>query len=193
MQFTIPNCLTIFRVAAIPLILLAYYSGLEYRHWIAGILFALAGITDGLDGYLARRWNQTSKMGAFLDPVADKLLVSVMLLIVVSNVEVLAQVMCPITFKLAVIVIIGREITVSALREWMAEIGQRSNVAVSTVGKYKTGFQMTALGCLIFAKPLLGLPTLQIGELALYVAALLTIWSMSIYLMAAYHTVKSTA
>ena len=175
------------------MILLAYYSGLEYRHWIAGILFALAGITDWLDGYLARKWNQTSKMGAFLDPVADKLLVSVMLLIVVSNVDVLSQVFSPLAFKLAVIVIIGRELTVSALREWMAEIGQRSNVAVSTVGKYKTGFQMTALGCLIFAKPLLGLPTLHIGETALYIAAILTIWSMSIYLSAAYKTVKENA
>jgi len=191
MQFNVPNCLTVFRVVAIPLIIIAYYSGLDYRHWIAGILFALAGISDALDGYFARKWNQTSKLGAFLDPVADKLLVSVMLILVASNVELQSKLLFPLVFVLSVILIISREITVSALREWMAELGQRSNVAVSTVGKYKTGFQMTALGCLIFAKPLLGLPTLLIGELALYVAALLTIWSMSIYLSAAYKTIKA--
>ena len=191
MQFNVPNCLTVFRVIAIPLIIIAYYSGLEYRHWIAGILFALAGISDALDGYFARKWNQTSKLGAFLDPVADKLLVSVMLILVATNIELQTNLLFPLLFVLSVIVIIGREITVSALREWMAELGQRGNVAVSTVGKYKTGFQMTALGCLIFAKPLLGLPTLLIGELALYIAALLTIWSMSIYLSAAYKTIKA--
>ena len=191
MQFNVPNCLTVFRVIAIPLIIIAYYSGLEYRHWIAGILFALAGISDALDGYFARKWNQTSKLGAFLDPVADKLLVSVMLILVATNIELQTNLLFPLLFVLSVIVIIGREITVSALREWMAELGQRGNGAVSTVGKYKTGFQMTALGCLIFAKPLLGLPTLLIGELALYIAALLTIWSMSIYLSAAYKTIKA--
>ena len=191
MQLNVPNCLTVFRVVAIPLIVLAYYSGLEYRHWIAGVLFALAGISDALDGYFARKWNQTSRLGAFLDPVADKLLVSVMLILVATNTDLQSKLLFPIAFILAVIVIISREITVSALREWMAELGQRSNVAVSTVGKYKTGFQMTALGCLIFAKPLLGLPTLMIGELALYLAALLTRWSMSIYLSAAYKTLKS--
>ena len=192
MHFNIPNCLTVFRVVAIPLIVLAYYSGLEYRHWIAGILFGLAGISDALDGYYARKLNQTSKLGEFLDPVADKLLVSVMLVLVATNLELQSKLLFPLLFILAVIVIISREITVSALREWMAELGQRSNVAVSTVGKYKTGFQMTALGCLIFAKPLFGLPILMIGEISLYVAALLTIWSMSIYLTAAYKTLKET-
>ena len=191
MHFNVPNCLTAFRVVAIPLIVLAYYSGFEYRHWIASVLFALAGISDALDGYFARKLNQTSKLGAFLDPVADKLLVSVMLILVATNSELQAKLLFPVVFILAVIVIISREITVSALREWMAELGQRSNVAVSTVGKYKTGFQMTALGCLIFAKPLLGLPTLMIGEIALYLAAMLTIWSMSIYLSAAYKTLKT--
>lgn len=192
MLFNIPNCLTVFRVVAIPLIVIAYYSGLEYRHWIAGILFALAGISDALDGYFARKWNQTSKLGAFLDPVADKLLVSVMLILVATNVELQSKLLFPTIFIMGVIVIISREITVSALREWMAEMGQRGNVAVSTVGKYKTGFQMTALGCLIFAKPLLGLPTLMIGEIALYLAVLLTIWSMTIYLSATYKTLKSS-
>ena len=146
MHFNIPNCLTVFRVVAIPLIVLAYYSGLEYRHWIAGILFGLAGISDALDGYYARKLNQTSKLGEFLDPVADKLLVSVMLILVATNLELQSKLLFPSLFILAVIVIISREITVSALREWMAKLGQRSNIAVSTVGKYKTGFQMTALG-----------------------------------------------
>lgn len=153
-------------------------------------IFSLAGISDALDGYLARKWDQTSKLGAFLDPVADKLLVATMLLLVVSNVEVQAKLWSNFLFTVFVMVIIGREITVSALREWMAELGKRANVAVSTVGKYKTGFQMTAIGAMLFEEPLFGLPILLIGELLLYAAGVLTIWSMTIYLNAAYHAVK---
>jgi len=190
MQFTIPNCLTFFRIIAIPLIVLAYHSGLKYDYWLAGVLFALAGISDALDGYLARKWNQTSKIGAFLDPVADKLLVAIMLILVATDRELLSQVWWETAFSVTVMVIIAREITVSALREWMAELGQRANVAVSTLGKYKTGIQMTAIGCLLFQHDLLGLPTLIIGELLLYIAGVLTIWSMTIYLSAAYKTVK---
>ena len=190
MHLTIPNCLTFFRIAAIPLIVLAYHSGWKYDYWVAGILFALAGISDGLDGYLARKWNQTSKIGAFLDPVADKLLVAIMLILVSTDKELLSNLLFESAFSITVMIIIGREITVSALREWMAELGQRANVAVSTVGKFKTGIQMTSLGCLIFQHDLLYLPTLIIGELLLYIAGVLTIWSMTIYLRAAYTAVK---
>ena len=190
MQFTIPNCLTFFRIVAIPLIVLAYYSGWKYDYWLAGILFALAGISDALDGYLARKWNQTSKIGAFLDPVADKLLVAIMLILVATDRELLAAVWCEYAFIITVMIIIAREITVSALREWMAELGQRANVAVSTLGKFKTGIQMTSIGCLLFQHDLIGLPILLIGELLLYIAGVLTIWSMTIYLNAAYKTVK---
>lgn len=190
MQFTIPNCLTFFRIIAIPLIVLAYYSGFKYDYWLAGILFTLAGISDALDGYLARKWNQTSKIGAFLDPVADKLLVAIMLVLVATDRELLSLLWCETAFIVTVMVIIAREITVSALREWMAELGQRANVAVSTLGKFKTGIQMTAIGCLLFQHDLIGLPVLIIGELLLYIAGVLTIWSMTIYLNAAYKTVK---
>lgn len=188
MQFTIPNCLTFFRIIAIPLIVLAYHCGWKYDYWLAGILFALAGVSDALDGYLARKWNQTSKIGAFLDPVADKLLVSIMLVLVASDKSLLDSLLFETAFSVTVMIIIAREITVSALREWMAELGRRSNVAVSTIGKVKTGIQMTSIGCLLFQNPLLGLPTLLIGELLLYIAAVLTIWSMTIYLKVAYGT-----
>ena len=190
MQLNIPNYLTFFRIAAIPLIVLAYHSGFKYDYWLAGVLFALAGISDALDGYLARKWNQTSKIGAFLDPVADKLLVAIMLILVVSDRELLSSVWCEYAFSITVMIIIAREITVSALREWMAELGQRANVAVSTLGKFKTGIQMTSIGCLLFQHDLFYLPTLLIGELLLYIAGVLTIWSMIIYLRAAYKTVK---
>lgn len=190
MPFTIPNCLTFFRIIAIPLIIIAYYSGLEYSNWYATVLFALAGISDALDGYLARKWNQTSKLGEFLDPVADKLLVATMLLLVISNIAVLDQLMSSWAFTIAVIIIISREITVSALREWMAEIGKRANVAVSNIGKFKTGIQMTAIAFLLFKEDLIGIPVLRFGEALLYVAGILTVWSMTIYLSAAFKAVK---
>lgn len=191
MQFNIPNALTLYRVASVPLIVIVYFSEMKLGHWYMAVLFTLAGISDALDGYLARKWNQTSKLGAFLDPVADKLLVVTMLVLVVSDMGLRSSLWSSFMFVLVIIVIIGREITVSALREWMAELGKRTNVAVSTVGKYKTGMQMTAIGCLLFQKPLFGLPIILLGELLLYAAGILTIWSMSIYLNAAYRAVKS--
>jgi len=190
MPFTIPNCLTFFRIIAIPLIIIAYYSGMAYSNWYATVLFVLAGISDALDGYLARKWNQTSKLGEFLDPVADKLLVATMLILIVSNIDLLNKLMFSGAFSIAVIIIISREITVSALREWMAELGKRANVAVSNIGKFKTGIQMTAIGFLLFEEDLIGIPVLRFGEFMLYIAAILTVWSMSIYLSAAYKVVK---
>lgn len=189
-MINIPNCLTFFRILAIPLIIGAYFSGWAYANWYCAVLFALAGISDALDGYLARRWNQTSKLGEFLDPVADKLLVSTMLLLVMSNFELQQALWSKFLFSITVIIIISREITVSALREWMAELGKRANVAVSHVGKYKTGIQMSAIGGLLFAQPLFGLPILLMAEMLLYAAGVLTIWSMTIYLRAAYKAVK---
>jgi len=190
MSLSIPNTLTIFRILAIPLIIIVYFSDFQYKSWTCVILFTLAGISDALDGYLARRWNQTSKLGAFLDPVADKLLVCIMLILVLSNIELRSGLWSSYAFMVTIIIIISREITVSALREWMAELGKRSNVAVSNVGKFKTGMQMGAIGCLLFGKPFIGLPILLIGELLLYIAGVLTVWSMTIYLLAAYQAVK---
>jgi len=191
MSLSIPNTLTIFRILAIPLIIVVYFSDVAMRSWICVILFTLAGISDALDGYLARKWNQTSKLGAFLDPVADKLLVCIMLVLVATNGALHPQLLSSLGFLITVMVIISREITISALREWMAELGKRSNVAVSNVGKFKTGMQMTAIGCLLFGKPFLGLPILLIGEVLLYLAGILTVWSMGIYLLAAYRTVNA--
>jgi len=190
MSLTIPNCLTLFRILAIPLIMIVYYSDIRFGNWYCMIIFSLAGISDALDGFLARRWNQTSKLGAFLDPVADKLLVSIMLVLIVSDIALQQEVWSKLLFIVTAIIIISREITVSALREWMAEIGKRAQVAVSKVGKYKTGIQMGAIGCLLFKDDFIGLPILRIGELMLYVAGVLTIWSMMIYLTAAYRAVR---
>ena len=190
MTFSIPNCLTLFRILVIPIIVAIQLSDIQYGNWYNAVLFSLAGISDALDGYLARKWNQTSRLGAFLDPVADKLLVVTMLVLVGTDPEVRANIVFNWFFTLMIVVIIGREIMVSALREWMAEMGKRTNVAVSVIGKYKTGFQMTAIGALLFKFSLFGIPVLRIGELLLYLAGILTIWSMSVYLSAAYKTVK---
>lgn len=189
-MYTIPNYLTFFRVLVIPLIVAIQLSELQYANWYNTILFTLAGISDALDGYLARLWKQESRLGAFLDPVADKLLVTTMLILVVTDPVVRANVWFSWFFTLMVVIIIGREIMVSALREWMAEIGKRANVAVSIVGKYKTGIQMTAIGMLLFKQSLFGLPILHLGEVLLYIAGILTIWSMSIYLSAAWKAVR---
>ncbi len=191
MTINIPTCLTLFRVLVIPVIIWIYLNDIKYGNWYNTILFTLAGISDALDGYLARKWNQETKLGAFLDPVADKLLVACLLILVATDKSLQSGLLLPWCFILAVLIIIGREITISALREWMAELGQRANVAVSVVGKYKTGIQMTAIGFLLFQHSLLGLPVLRIGELLLYIAAILTIWSMCLYLNAAYKTVKT--
>lgn len=188
MRLTLPLWLTILRVAVIPLVLALFYLPIPYARQIATVLYAAACITDWFDGWLARRWGQTSKFGAFLDPVADKLLVAVcliMLLHVQTNANPL--------FSLLVAIIIGREITISALREWMAELGSRANVAVSWIGKLKTAFQMTAIGMMIWEIPTFGLPWFDMGFALLFVAAALTIWSMIIYLKAAWPMMKESA
>lgn len=179
MNLTLPLLLTMLRVAVIPVVLALFYVDWPYARQIATILYTAAGITDWLDGWLARRWNQESKFGAFLDPVADKLLVAVCLVMLLNDDPggVLAVI---------VAVIIGREITISALREWMAELGQRTSVAVSRIGKWKTGFQMTAIGMMIWQTDTFGLPIYGIGYALLLVAAALTLWSMFIYLRAAW-------
>jgi CDP-diacylglycerol---glycerol-3-phosphate 3-phosphatidyltransferase len=177
-MLNLPNLLSLLRVLLIPVLVVLYFLPSPYAPLWATIVFVLAGITDWLDGYLARRMNLTSPFGAFIDPVADKLIVVVSLLLILFK--------SPVWFiLLPVIVIVFREITISALREWMAEIGARHVVQVSSVGKWKTTFQMVAIGCLIFYKPLFGLPVFEIGVGLLYIAALLTLTSMISYLKAA--------
>ena len=185
----IPNILTLARIALIPVFLLIAYwppavgvnghDGGMTSHLVLTGIFVVAAVTDWFDGYLARTLNQTSAFGRFLDPVADKLMVAAALI-------VLVQWKPSIAMAFAAIVIISREITVSALREWMAELGARTNVAVSTVGKYKTAFQMIAIT--VFLLNWQPLETLAYG--LLYTSVILTLWSMFIYLKAAWPYLK---
>ena len=190
MLWTIPNILTWIRIAAIPLIIVLFYAPYHWADPAAGLLFAAAGITDSLDGYLARRLNQTSRLGAFLDPVADKLVVAVALVLLLSKDLPPLFGLSPDDMRMLValtaIVIIGREIAISALREWMAEMGQRRKVAVSLLGKYKTILQIIGLSMMLYRWDLLGLPIFAIGTVLTVLAALLTLISMLSYLKAAW-------
>jgi CDP-diacylglycerol--glycerol-3-phosphate 3-phosphatidyltransferase len=186
MLLNTPNILTLLRIALIPAFIAAYYWAHPWSHMVATALFVLAALTDWLDGYLARKWEQTSPFGAFLDPVADKLMVAAALVMLVADPRVQTHVLDIRLFAVVVLVIVGREITVSALREWMSEVGKRSRVAVSYVGKIKTVSQMVAIPFLLWQKSFWGLPIFRIGETLLYLAAALTLWSMLIYLKAAW-------
>lgn len=177
--WTLPNLLTLLRIALIPVLVAVYYLPWKHASLAAGSIFLVAAITDWVDGWLARRYDLHTAFGAFLDPVADKLMVAVVLVVLVQN--------DPKPW-LAVVaaVIIGREISISALREWMAELGQRASVAVAWIGKWKTGFQMTALTLMLLREPLFGLPLYLLGQLCLVIAAVLTLWSALSYLRAAW-------
>lgn len=179
MKWTIPNILTLIRIILIPVLVIVFYLPGQWAYQVSAAIFGLAALTDLLDGYLARRWNQTSPFGAFLDPVADKLMVAVALVLLVQDNP------APL-FAIPAAVIIGREIAISALREWMAEIGARTKVAVSIIGKLKTTIQMIAILLLLYKIPLAGLPTHTVGLVLLYIAAALTLWSMIVYLHAAW-------
>ena len=184
MTLTIPTWLTLARIALIPVLVVMYYLEYRWSNVAATAVFVAAAATDWLDGWIARRYRQFSKFGAFLDPVADKLMVSTALVITV-------QYHHTVWMALWASVIIGREIAVSALREWMAELGQRAKVAVATVGKIKTVVQMVALGFLLYREPLLGLPVFQIGEWLLAAAAILTLWSGYEYGRAAWPALRA--
>ncbi|MGR0277740.1 CDP-diacylglycerol--glycerol-3-phosphate 3-phosphatidyltransferase [Marinomonas dokdonensis] len=173
----IPNILTSVRIFMIPILVAVYYLPWEGRYYACAVIFALAAITDWLDGYLARKLNQTTPFGAFFDPVADKVMVSVALVMLVASYA------HPL-LTLASAVIVGREIVISALREWMAEMGKRASVAVSYIGKLKTAMQMLAIFILLGTPP--GSTWAFIGQSVLVVAALLTLWSMYVYLKAAW-------
>ena len=189
MPLNTPNLLTLFRMALIPVVVVLYFMPIAGVYVTA--VFLLAGLTDWLDGYLARRLEQTSQFGEFLDPVADKLVVAAVLVLLVSDGDVLARVVSQKFFIVAVVVIIGREIAVSALREWVAQSGARAGVAVSTLGKVKTTVQIIAIALLLYSQDLVGFPTLLVGELMLYVASALTIWSMAGYLKSAWPAISS--
>jgi CDP-diacylglycerol--glycerol-3-phosphate 3-phosphatidyltransferase len=179
MLLNLPNLLSLLRIAIIPLLVVTFYLPFDWARPLTAALFGIAGLTDWLDGYLARKWDQTSRMGAFLDPVADKLIVAAVLVLLVADAGSL-------WVTIPALVIISREITISALREWMAEVGQRSKVAVSYLGKVKTTTQIIALLLLLFQQPLFGLPIYTLGMIMLYIAAALTLWSMIDYLRVAF-------
>ncbi len=186
MPINAPIIMTLFRIALIPVLVLALYLPLSWANELAVVIFIVASATDWLDGWWARRTGQTSSFGAFLDPVADKLMVSAALIVVVQQHP-------DIFLALAAAVIICREITVSALREWMAEIGRRGLVSVGMLGKVKTTVQLTAIGFLLYGEPIWVFPIFHIGLLLLIIAAVLTLWSMFIYLAAAWPTLKDEA
>ena len=175
----IPNSLSLVRIGFIPCFVVVFYLPVDWSRVAAAVLFAIAAITDWMDGYLARRLGQISKLGAFLDPVADKLMVAVVLVILLQSDP-------SIWLALPVAVIIGREIAVSALREWMAELGARTRVAVSGLGKVKTAAQMVAIILLILRDAIDSVPIYEIGYGLLYFATVLTLWSMMQYLWAAW-------
>jgi CDP-diacylglycerol--glycerol-3-phosphate 3-phosphatidyltransferase len=170
------NQLTLLRIFLIPLFVVVFYLPFGWSYFVSALIFSIAAITDWADGYVARKYNQTTPFGAFLDPVADKLMVAIALLLLVT------QHHDSVWFVVAAAVIVGREIVISALREWMAELGQRASVAVSNIGKIKTTLQMTAIIVLLMNIPMLML----LGYVALAGAAVLTLWSMIIYLRAAW-------
>ena len=182
---SIPNLLTLFRVAMIPVFIAFFYADDALMYFFSAVIFLAAVLTDALDGHLARKWNQTSAFGAFLDPVADKLLV-VMCLCILIEYHYSAY------FTVPAMVIIAREFIVSALREWMAEIGQRVSVAVSSLGKVKTGTQMTALVMFLLVPAAQGWfawaywPLIVVAYILFYVATVLTVWSMVDYLRQAW-------
>ena len=179
----LPNYLTYLRIVLIPVFVVIFYLPVPWSNLAVTIIFALAAWTDWLDGFLARKLGVITAFGAFLDPVADKLMVAVALVLLVDHNP---TTYAGIFMALPAAVIIGREIVISALREWMAELGERAKVAVSVIGKIKTASQMLALVLLLYRNPIGGFPTSDTGFVFLYIAAILTLWSMFIYLRASW-------
>ena len=186
MQVTLPTAITLFRIGLIPLFVVVFYLPFDWSHIVATSIFALACVSDWVDGYLARSMQLESNFGAFLDPVADKLMVVVIIVLLV-------QANPSIYVALPSVIIVAREISISALREWMAQLGSSATVKVSFVGKTKTVSQMFALGLMIYSEPFMGLPIFDIGLAIYYLAAILTIVSMAIYLRAAWPVIRQNS
>ncbi len=184
MKLNLANLLTLLRIAAIPVVVVCFYSPMEYARPIAAILFGIAAVTDMIDGWVARKFGQMSRFGEFLDPVADKLMVAIVLVMLVQAESTWFE-------DIIAMIIIGREITISALREWMATIGERANVKVDVTGKIKTALQMFGIGFMVYQHDLMGIPVYTIGFVLLVLAAIMTIWSMIVYLRAAWPFIKA--
>jgi len=180
----IPNLLTLFRLLLIPVFVVLFYSPHPWSYLASALVVAIASLTDWLDGYLARKLGQSTPFGAFLDPVADKVMVAVVLVLMVERYAT------PL-FAFAAAVIVARELLISALREWMAELGQRAKVAVSMIGKIKTAFQMAAILILLTVIPEHQHPMKLVGFVFLYISVALTLWSAFIYLKAAWPLLKT--
>jgi CDP-diacylglycerol--glycerol-3-phosphate 3-phosphatidyltransferase len=194
-SFPIANVLTVARIIMIPLVVILFFLPQWWSDAAAAIVFILAALTDSLDGYLARKLGQISALGAFLDPVADKLMVATALILLVSYEPPMLELFVynpRVLIVLTAAIIVGREITISALREWMAEMGARGKVAVSWVGKWKTGLQMTGLSLMLFRSDVWILPAFELGVYCLVAAAALTLWSMVMYLRAAWPELTKT-
>ena len=183
MKFNLANTLTLIRIAAIPVVIFCFYSSMDFARPIAGIVFGLAAVTDMLDGYAARKLGQTSKFGEFLDPVADKLIVVILLVLLVEDDP-------NKLVTLIAVIIIGREITVSALREWMAGIGARAFVAVRWSGKVKTVLQMVGIAFMVYKHDIFGMETYNVGYILLLISTGMTLWSMVDYLRAAWPSIQ---
>lgn len=173
----IPNIITSVRVILIPVLVLVFYLPFDWHHLATAAIFSVASLSDWLDGYLARKWDQYTEFGAFFDPVADKLIVAVALVLLIEE-------HASLWMTIPAMIIIGREIVISALREWMAELGKRTSVAVSMIGKLKTTLQMIAIIVLLLDQP--GSNAALLGLSLLYLAVVLTLWSMVAYLSAAW-------
>ncbi len=183
-KLNIPTLLTLLRIALIPIIMVFFYLPWEYSNIATTFIFFIASFTDWLDGYLARKMQLETKLGAFLDPVADKIMVACVLVLLVESESSLWM-------TIAAAIIIGREIIISSLREWMAELGQRATVKVSSMGKWKTSAQMLAIACLLYRDTIAGVSMQQFGLAMLYIAVILTLWSMISYLKSAYSSLKT--
>jgi CDP-diacylglycerol--glycerol-3-phosphate 3-phosphatidyltransferase len=175
MKFNIPNLVTLLRILVIPIFVLVFYLPFKHHHLVSAIIFAAAALTDFLDGYLARKLKQISPLGEFLDPVADKLIVAVSLVLLVQSYP------SP-WLAIPAVIIVSREIVISALREWMSELGKRQRVAVKGLAKFKTAAQMLAIWLLLAADPLIFSWITWSGYVLIYVAAILTLWTMVLYL-----------
>ncbi len=175
----LPNLITFSRIALIPVMLFFYFSGMENAHWFALITFVVAGVSDGIDGFIARRWNATSQLGQFLDPIADKLIIASAAIAIAGSYD-------HWWYSIAAILIIGRDIIVSALREWATSTEVRSSLQVSWWGKSKTFVQFWALSLLIFGRDFIGIDIRFIGDVLLVISTVLSLWSMVSYMYAVY-------
>ena len=185
MTMTVPTMLTLLRIALVPVLILFFYLPYDWSNFACTVVFVLAAVTDIADGYIARKTGQMSRFGEFLDPVADKIMVATALILLVQRQE-----NYQVIFAISAAIIVGRELTISALREWMSEIGEQALLKVSGIGKLKTIFQMTAIGFLFYHENMGWIPIALIGELLLYTAAALTLWSMWVYLKAAWPVIS---